>query len=288
MVTNDGRYKASQDYWYYAILRWNQSASATDPNSRIIGTPLWDLTITNLVTFGLIILTLAGGIRVSGKVVYVTATFPYIVLIILFIFVMTLDGMSDGINYYLTGPEGINPWSKLGEIEVWTAAITQVFYSLGVGFAGIFTMASFNKIDNNFARDTLIVTIGNCLTSFFSGFVIFGMLGAMANLTEQSVEDLADSGPGLIFMSYPSAIALFPGKQFWAVLFFLMMITLAWDSQAVLVETVVAGIIDYWPVLRKHRIYILTTTCMILFLMRRGRLPLTLCIFRFLKHKSAV
>ena len=89
MVTNDGRYKASQDYWYYAILRWNQSVSSPDLDSRNIGTLLWDLTIANLVTFGLIVLTLAGGIRVSGKVVYLTATFPYIVLIILFIFVMT-------------------------------------------------------------------------------------------------------------------------------------------------------------------------------------------------------
>jgi len=127
-------------------------------------------------------------------------------------------------------------------------------------------MASFNKIDNNFARDTLIVTIGNCLTSFFSGFVIFGMLGAMAKITGQSVEDLTDSGPGLVFMSYPSAIALFPGKQFWAVLFFLMLITLAWDSQAVLVEAVVAGIIDYWPKLKQYRIYVLSSVCTIAFL----------------------
>ena len=38
-------------------------------------------------------------------------------------------------------------------------------------------------------------------------------------------------GPGLVFIVYPQAISLMPLPQLWAVLFFLMIITLVVDTQ---------------------------------------------------------
>ena len=40
------------------------------------------------------------GIKTSGKVVYVTAVFPFIALIGLFIMGMTLEGAMEGVKYF--------------------------------------------------------------------------------------------------------------------------------------------------------------------------------------------
>lgn len=45
-----------------------------------------------------------------------------------------------------------------------------------------------------FSRDSLIVAFGNCLTSFFAGFVIFSFLGYLATEAGQPVESVVDDG----------------------------------------------------------------------------------------------
>ena len=72
--------------------------------------------------------------------VWFTALFPYVVLVILLIRGIMLPGSIDGIRYYLT-PN----FNALYDANVWVDAATQVFFSLGPGFGVLLAFASYNK-----------------------------------------------------------------------------------------------------------------------------------------------
>lgn len=81
-----------------------------------------------------------------------------------------------------------------------------------------------------FYRDAILTSVINSCTSFIAGFVIFSVLGYMAYASGKDVKDVATEGPGLVFVVYPAAIATMPGSTFWALIFFMMLLTLGLDS----------------------------------------------------------
>jgi len=227
----------------------------------------WKLALCLLAAWIIIFFCLIKGIQSSGKVVYFTATFPYVVLVILLIKAATLPGAINGIEFYV-----VPDLSRLSDIKVWEAAAVQIFFSLSVAGGGLITLASYNKFKNNVIRDTFIVCFGNCLTSVFAGFCIFSVLGFMAGQLEVDVPDVAVSGTGLAFVAYPDLVTRFAGAPFWSVLFFAMLFTLGLDSQFAIVETILSGIMDFEPRLRTKKTYIVGIICVVGFLLG---LPLT-------------
>ena len=130
----------SSEYWNNHVLRLTDGIDE-------VGELRWQLVICLILAWILVYFCLWKGIKSSGKVVYFTATFPYLILVVLFFRGITLSGASKGILYY------INPdFSKLGEADVWVAAATQIFYSLGIGFGSLVTYGSFNQYNNDCVR----------------------------------------------------------------------------------------------------------------------------------------
>lgn len=246
----------SEEFFNHYILKITDSISD-------MGSVSWQIVLCLILAWVIVYLCLIKGVASSGKVVYFTATFPYVVLFILMIRGATLEGSLDGVLFYLR-PDV----SKLKDPRVWVRAASQIFYSLGVGFGSLITFGSYNKFNNNCERDAIIVSCVNCGTSFFAGFVVFSVLGFMAQTLKVEVGDVVTSGPGLAFVGYPEAIAQMPVSTLWAILFFFMLLTLGLDSQFAMVECVVTGLSDEYPkYLRRYKPFFLIGVCVLMFLL---------------------
>ncbi|XP_054766756.2 sodium-dependent serotonin transporter-like [Lytechinus pictus] len=220
----------------------------------------WELALCLLLLFTIVYFSIWKGIRASGKIVWVTATLPYFCLVVLLIRGITLEGSSMGIIYYL------NPkWHRLLNAQVWFDAAVQVFFSLGPGFGVILAFSSYNKLHNNCFRDALITSSINCFTSFFAGFAIFSVLGFMSVQQGRSIEEVTPEGPGLIYIAIPEAISQLPGSTWWAIIFFIMIISLGLDSTFGGLESIVTAWCDRNPkTIGKHReIFVLGVVCFI-------------------------
>nr|XP_022326231.1 sodium- and chloride-dependent glycine transporter 1-like [Crassostrea virginica] len=247
---------ASEEFWQNEVLQITEGIED-------LGVLRWELLICLAVAWIVVFLCLCKGIKSSGRVVYVTATFPYLVLTILFIRGVTLPGAGAGIYFYLV-PE----WEKLTTFKVWGDAAVQIFYSVGMAWGGLITMASFNKFNNNCYRDAMIVPLINCGTSVFAGLVIFSVLGFMSYETGVAIDKVVTQGPGLTFVAYPEAVAKLPISPLWAVLFFLMLFTIGLDSQFGMFETMTSAFVDEFPGLLKNRKMLFTALfCFIEFLL---------------------
>jgi len=85
-----------------------------------------------------------------------------------------------------------------------------------------------------------------------AGATIFSILGNLAHELDVEVSEVIASGTGLAFISYPMAIGKFDfAPQFFAVMFFLMLITLGMGSATGLISAIIGVICDECPSLNK-------------------------------------
>ncbi|XP_033636428.1 sodium- and chloride-dependent glycine transporter 1-like isoform X1 [Asterias rubens] len=240
------RVRPSEEYYRQGVLHDSGDIFSS-------GYVIWQLALCLLLAWLLVFICLAKGVKSSGKVVYFTAIFPYVVLFILLIRGVTLDGYMDGVKFFIT-PQ----WELLKHPKVWKDAAVQIFYSLSASWGGLITLSSYNKFHNNCFRDAMIVPVINCATSIFAGFVIFSIMGNMAYELKVPVSEVVDEEFGLAFIAYPEAVARLPISPLWSLLFFFMLLTLGLGSQLCIVETVVTSIVDEFPrYLRSRKVWVL-------------------------------
>ncbi|KAL0822223.1 hypothetical protein ABMA28_004353 [Loxostege sticticalis] len=189
----------TQYFWYRTTLQISEDISHPQTFNYKIALAL-------VIAWILVYLCMIKGIASSGKVVYVTATFPYIVLVIFFFRGITLRGMSDGLIHLFT-PK----WHTILDPVVWLEAGTQIFFSLGLAFGGLIAFSSYNPVDNNCYRDAIMVSMTNCLTSMFAGIVVFSIIGFKATMVYEKCLDVRNEtllevfGPAYKSMTFPEA-----------------------------------------------------------------------------------
>uniref|UniRef100_A0A3Q2XE76 Transporter n=1 Tax=Hippocampus comes TaxID=109280 RepID=A0A3Q2XE76_HIPCM len=231
------------EFWERRVLR---ISSGIDH----IGSLNWDLVICLAIAWIICYFCIWKGVKSTGKVVYFTATFPYVMLVILLIRGVTLPGASRGIHFYLYPDLG-----RLSDPQVWMDAGTQIFFSYAICLGCLTALGSYNKYSNDCYRDCLSLCFLNSGTSFVAGFAIFSILGFMSYEQDVPISEVAESGPGLAFIAYPRAVSMMPFSPLWACCFFIMIVFLGLDSQFVCVESLVTAVVDMYPSTfrRKHR-----------------------------------
>lgn len=131
-LTNDS-VSPSEEFFRRKLL--NES-----PTMEEFGTPKLDLLLLAFLAWVFVYFCIWKGVKSTGKVVYVTAVFPYIILFVILIRGVTLDGASIGLRYFF-----LPKWENLLKPSVWANAAIQNFNSIGVAFGGLISMSSYNK-----------------------------------------------------------------------------------------------------------------------------------------------
>lgn len=63
------------------------------------------------------------------------------------------------------------------------------------------------NITNIATRDAIITCIVNTLTCLIAGVLVFSILGYMAHIQETTIDEVVNSGPGLVFLTYPDLVS---------------------------------------------------------------------------------
>ncbi|XP_071316824.1 sodium- and chloride-dependent GABA transporter 2-like [Trachinotus anak] len=223
------------EFWQHRVLKISSGIEE-------VGSIRWELALCLILTWIICYFCVWKGIKSTGKAAFFTATFPFIMLLVLLIRGVTLPGAMHGIIYYLY-PD----ISRLSDPQVWMDAGTQIFFSYAIGLGFLTSLGSYNTYNNDCYRDCFYLCLLNSATSIVAGFAIFSVLGFMTYEQGVDISEVAESGPGLAFIVYPRAVAMMPFPQVWSVCFFIMIILLALDSQFVGLECLMTSLVDLFP-----------------------------------------
>jgi NSS family neurotransmitter:Na+ symporter len=184
------------------------------------------------------------GVKLVGKIVWLTVPLPWLMLLILTVRGLTLEGSMQGLVYYLDPV-----WSELAKPITWRYAFGQVFFSLSLAYGVMITYASFLHRKSDLNNNAGIISIADFATSFIAGLAVFATLGGMAYVTQLgdnpvAVEEVAETGPSLAFVAFPYALAQLPYSAWFSFVFFFALVTLGIDSAFSMTESILASIVD--------------------------------------------
>ncbi|XP_058511991.1 sodium- and chloride-dependent GABA transporter 2 isoform X3 [Ochotona princeps] len=186
--TNGSLNVTSENATSPVIEFWERRVLKISDGIQHLGAVRWELALCLLLAWVICYFCIWKGVKSTGKVVYFTATFPYLMLVVLLIRGVTLPGAAQGIQFYL-----YPNLTRLWDPQVWMDAGTQIFFSFAICLGCLTALGSYNKFHNNCYRDCLALCFLNSGTSFVAGFAIFSILGFMAQEQGVPISEVAES-----------------------------------------------------------------------------------------------
>ena len=198
--------------------------------SEFISNPFETILYHGLFMVGVLLLVI-GGIK-SGiqRGCQILMPLLFILLLILMVFSLGLEGAGAGVAFFLS-PD----FSKINADMIY-AALSQAFFSLGVGLGALMTYASYLNRETNLINSSVWVTSLDFLVAFIAGLVVLPAVFAVG---------LSPSaGPGLTFVTLPVVFYQIPGATIFATFFFALLLIAALTSAISLLEVPVAYAMD--------------------------------------------
>ena len=193
---------------------------------HIVNAPL-DITVYTLVFVWINYIILKRGV-IAGIERSVRYLMPllFICLIVMVIRNLTLEGASEGIRFYL-----MPDFSKITP-SLFLMVLGQVFFALSLGFGVMITLSSHLDAKEHLIKTASITGVINTLLAVMCGFMIFPSLFS-AGLSP-------DSGPSLVFKTLPIAFSQIHGGNFFALVFFLLLIVAAFTTSITIYQVMIA------------------------------------------------
>lgn len=185
----------------------------------VLGSIRWPVVAALAITWLAIFFIIFKGAELIGKVSQVVMCIAWVLIIVLVIRGVTLAGAGGGLNWYLA-PD----LSVLKGVDVWFAAFSQIAFTLSLGMGGMFTYGRFIAKKSDISNTALVTSLADASFAFLAGFAVFSTVGYITQALGIGISDVAISGLGLAFVTYPVGISMMPAAgSLTGVLFFLMM-----------------------------------------------------------------
>ncbi|MCI5105508.1 MAG: sodium-dependent transporter [Pseudomonadales bacterium] len=223
-------------------LSGNLTGLADDATfGEIVARPSLFLYLTGLlaVIFFILLGGVKGGIERLARVLMPTLA---VMLVLLTVFVLTLDNASLGVRYYL-----VPDFSRI-DLSVVNGALSQAFFSLSLGMGILITYGSYFSRKDNIPQSTRMVAVADTSIAFFAGLLILPAIFAFDPNT--NTDDLSTSSVGLIFSFLPKiflsmqAAVGYGGATIVAAIFFTLVFFAALTSLVSIIEIPIACWID--------------------------------------------
>jgi len=236
---------------YFGAALTGELTYLADPNSfnEIINSPY--LFVAMLAVGAIVYFILVAGVKdgiEKGAKIMMPALF--VMLILLVIFVLTLDNAMAGVKFFLV-PEidKITP-------AVISGALAQAFFSLSLGMGILVTYGSYVSKETNIESSAILVAITDTSVAFIAGLLVLPAIFSFN--PDINPNDLSDSSVSMIFIFLPkiflaiqTSVGYFMASAI-AAIFFLLVFFAALTSLVSIIEVPVAYLMDEKAKTRKQ------------------------------------
>ena len=230
-----------------------KAAAGNDYFGNFISGSIWPL----VLFFAFIGLTaLVVGFGVEKGVERVSKVLMPVLLILtigISVYVCTIEGVGDGIKYYL-----LPDFSKFS-LKTLCAAMGQLFYSMSIAMGIMVSYGSYVKKEIDLNKSVNQIEIFDTAVAFLSGFMIVPAVYVFSGEA-----GLKTGGAGLMFQTLPKVFEQMPLGKIIGLVFFVLVFMAALTSSISLMEAIVSMFMDKFKLTRKKSVIIMFIVSIVL------------------------